>query len=65
MPGPSDAVLRHAVEHDLHRHALHDLHVIAGGVLRRQDAEGLARAALDGIDMAVHVSAGAGVDVDA
>ena len=27
------------LEHDLHRHALHDLDEVAGGVLRRQQAE--------------------------
>src|SRR3954462_6361072 len=27
------------VEQDLHRHALHHLHVIAAGILRRQQAE--------------------------
>ena len=24
------------IEHDFHRHALHDFHVIAGGIFRRQ-----------------------------
>ena len=56
MPGPEDAIRGTLVEHDLDRHALHHLHVIAGGVFRRQDAERLAGAALDGIDMAAKSS---------
>ena len=51
MPGPEQNVGR-LVEHDLDRHALHDLDVIAGGVFRRQQAEGGAAAGLDTVDMA-------------
>ena len=41
------------VEHDLHRHALHDLDEVAGRVLRRQQAEERAGAALDRLDAPV------------
>ena len=50
--------VRRPVEHDLDRHALHDLHVIAGGVLRRQQAEGRAAAGLDAVDVAVKLRPG-------
>src|SRR5262249_16809544 len=41
-----------AVEGDLHRHALRHLHVVAGRVLRRQQAEVRAGRALDAVDLA-------------
>ncbi len=50
------------VEHDLHRHALHDLDEIAGGVLRRQQAEGGAAAGLDAVDLAFEYAMWIGVD---
>ena len=52
------------VEHDLHRDALHDLHVVAGGVLRRQQAEARAGRGGDAVDLAGELAA-VGVDVDA
>src|ERR1700761_5877017 len=51
----------HVVEGDLHRHPLDDLHIVAGGVLAGQQGEGLPRAALDGVDLAVQLH-GAGID---
>ena len=51
------------VEHDLHRHALHDLDVVAGGVLRRQQREGGAGARLHARDMAFERVVRIGVDV--
>src|SRR5579862_3769803 len=44
------AAFGHRVEQDLHRNSLHDLHVVASGVLRRQQGEGLACTALDRVD---------------
>ena len=42
------------LEHDLHRHALHDLHEVAGRVLRRQQAEARAGRAGDAVDVPVN-----------
>src|SRR6202795_5156507 len=39
------------LEHDLHRYALHDLDVVAGGVFGRQQAEARSTGAGDRIDM--------------
>src|SRR5580658_7944975 len=39
------------VEHDLHRNALHDFHVVAGGVFGRQQAEALSAGAGHGINV--------------
>ena len=39
------------LEHDLHRHALHDLDEVAGGVLRRQQAEAGAGCGGDAVDV--------------
>ena len=50
-------------EDDLHRNALHDFHVVAGGVFRRQQAEARAAGAGDAVDLAV-VGSAVGVDVD-
>ena len=50
------------VEDDLHGHALHDLHVVARGVLRRQEAEAGAAAALEAIDVGRKLDAGVRVD---
>ena len=52
------------VEDDLHRHALHHLDVVAGGVLRRQQAEAGAGAGLQTVDMAAQRPVGIGVDGD-
>src|SRR4051812_16853798 len=38
-------------EDDLHRHALHDLDVVAGRVLGRQRAEDAARSRLEAVDL--------------
>ena len=61
--GPEQHVGR-PIEHDLDRHALDDLDVIAGRVLRRQQAERGAAAGLDAVDMAFELAAGIGVDGD-
>src|SRR6266446_3707373 len=39
------------LEHDLHRYALHNFDVVAGGVFRWQQAEARSTGAGDGIDM--------------
>ena len=65
MPGPN-RYCRHllgVVEDDLHRHPLHDLDVVAGGVFRRQEAEVGAAAALDAVDVGGELHAGVGVDL--
>ena len=49
---------RRIVEDDLDRHALDDLDVIAGGVLRRQQREGGARSGLHARDMALEWRSG-------
>ena len=41
------------IERDAHRHALDDLDPVAGGILRRQQREGAARARAQALDMAV------------
>ncbi len=57
MPGPSTQSAGSGVERDPHRHPLHHLDVVAGGVLRRQQRESLARTALDGDDVAAGIGA--------
>src|SRR3982074_3403622 len=52
------------IEDDLHGDALHHLHVIAGGILRRQQTEGRTAASLNAIDMACKDPARIGVDAD-
>src|ERR1700685_2471946 len=59
--GTERAVPRRVVEHDLHRHALHDLDEVAAGVFRREDSERLAGAALDRIDVALDLLGGGGI----
>ena len=51
-------------EHDLDRHALHDLHVVAGGVFGRQQAELRAGRGGDAVDVALERAAAERVDVD-
>ena len=51
------------VEQDSHRQPLHDLHVVAGRVLGRQQAEAIAARAGHVFDVAVVVAA-EGIDVD-
>src|SRR5205085_1812666 len=51
-----------AVEHELHRHALHHLDVVARRVLSGQQTEGCTGAWLDAVDMALEGPAGIGVD---
>src|SRR5467141_2272333 len=53
-----------AVEIDPHRHALHHLDEIAGGILRRQDRELRAGAGAERTDAALEDMIGEGVDVD-
>ena len=52
------------VEDDLDRHALDHLHVVAGGVFRRQQREGGAAAGLKAVNAAVKNLAGRGIDID-
>ena len=49
------------IEDDLHRNALHDFHIVASRILRRQQAEARAAGAGDAIHFAVVFSA-VGVD---
>ena len=49
------------VEHDLHRDALHHLHVVARGVFRRQQAEARAGGARDTVDCAAELPAAKGI----
>ena len=51
------------IKHDLHRNALHDFHVVAGGIFRRQQAEARAAGAGDAFDLAV-VAASVRVHID-
>jgi hypothetical protein len=51
------------VEHDLHGHALHDLHEVAGGVLGRQQAEARSGRGGNAVDLAVELLAAVGIDV--
>ena len=51
MPGPEFNVGT-LVEGNLHRHALHHFHIIAGGVFGRQQAERVAAAGLNAVDAA-------------
>src|SRR5207302_10079944 len=55
---------RDPVEHDLHRHALDDLHEVAGGILGWQQAEPRARAGLDAVDVALEDEPRIRVDLD-
>jgi hypothetical protein len=52
------------VEHDLHRHALHDLHVVARRVLRGQQAELRARGGRHAVDVAAVLLAAVGIHGD-
>ena len=52
------------VDHDLHRDALHDLDVVAGGVLRRQQAEARPGAGLDAVHVPFEQLVGVGVHPD-
>src|SRR3954469_5504288 len=45
------------LEHDLHRHALHDLHEVAGRVLRRKQAEARAGCTGDTVHLALELAA--------
>ncbi len=56
-------VVRARIEHDLDRNALHDFHVVSGGIFRRQQAEAGAAGAGDAVHLAV-VGSAVGVDVD-
>ena len=51
------------VEHNLDRHALHDFHIVARSILRRQQAEACAAGASDAVDLAV-VLASIGIDLN-
>src|SRR5581483_12029660 len=52
------------VEHDLHRHALHDFDVVAGGVFGGQQAEPRARGRGDAVDLAAELAPSVGIDLD-
>src|SRR6266581_5084585 len=52
------------VEHDLHWDALHDLDIIASGILRWQKAEGGTAAGLHAIEVAFEGLARVGIDRD-
>ena len=56
--------MRLLIEHDLDWDALNDLDKIAGGVLRRQQAESGPTAGLDAIDMATENAPRIGVNID-
>src|SRR5262245_8132176 len=56
--------LRARVQPDQHRHALHDLGEVAGGVVRRQQREARARATCQAVDVARQLLI-IGVDVHA
>ena len=51
-------------EHDLDRHALHDLHVVAGGVFWRQQAEARPGRRGDAVDLALEFASAVRVDFD-
>src|SRR5215813_15231620 len=53
-----------AVEANLHGHALHHLHPVAGGILGWQEREPRARAGADRVHHAVEVLAGEGIHLD-
>ena len=61
MPGPN-CTSGGLIEYDLDRYALHDLDVIAGRILRRQQAERGAAAGLNAVDVAGEFAVGIGVD---
>jgi hypothetical protein len=52
------------VHDDLHRHALDDLDVIAGGILRRQQRERGAGSGLNAVDMATDFAFRKGIDLE-
>src|SRR6266576_1698499 len=52
------------VEHDLHRDALHDLDVIASGILRWQKAESGTAAGLHAVEVTFESLAGKSIDRD-
>src|SRR5579863_9034650 len=53
-----------AVYHNLHRHALHDLHEVARGILRRERREARPGAKLDAVDMSLQVKLRISIDTD-
>jgi hypothetical protein len=52
------------VEHDLNRHALYHLDVIAGGILRRQQVESGAAPGFEAVDVTTKDVVRIGVDAD-
>ena len=64
MPGPSVTSVGGVVENDLHRHALDDLDIVAGGVLGGQQRERRPRSRLDAGDMAAHGAVRISVDFE-
>src|SRR5689334_13510795 len=56
--------VRRALQADQHRHALHHLHEVARGVVRREQREARSRGAGQAVDLAVEDAAAVGVDLD-
>ena len=56
-------VVRAGIEDNLHRYALHNLHIVSRGILGRQKAEAGAAGAGDTVDFAV-IFAAVGIDLD-
>ncbi len=58
MPGPQQVLgVLALLEHDLHRHALHDFDVVAGRVFRRQQAEARAGGGGDAVHVPLELAA--------
>ena len=64
MPGRSSLNLLTLIEDNLHRNPLHHFDVVAGRILRRQQAEFRARGGRNAVDVRVEDPAAIGVDRD-
>ena len=56
--------IRSFIDHNLHRDALHNFHVIAGSILRRQEAETCSGSGGDAFNVAFVFSAAIGIHGD-